>query len=315
MRKTEWNSKFESNSRDGREVSIGKKFYWNGCTFHVPAVYLCDEGLIVDLCIQADREQYRAFLDRWRELFEREKAKGKISPREYVRFESENPLDRMFETAVKVNGKTLRYKGGNGMQWIPNELLPIMRDEINIKPFMVHYGLSEDQVWQFRRDLFFWEDTGVPEMESLELTLSQRPKMYPSTEFPTPGAGEQISIVNPLNGTNHILTVTEIHPEQIKRFQQEDLLFPEHCLVMSYTLEPELPKDVFFLTDTEEPDQPKRIGSKSVIGAAIGVIVSNKEKPEGHYAASSLRFEPVENVIWQAQFRAKTVQDLNIPLI
>lgn len=315
MKKTEWNCSFEPDSRNGREVAIGKCFLWNGCTVSIPAVYVCDEGLIIDFCIQTDREQYRAFLKKWRELFEREKSKGKISPREYTRFESENPLDRMLETAVKVNGKNLRYKGGSGMQWIPSDLLPIMRDDIDIKPFMVHYGLAEDQVWQFRRDLFFWKDSGIPELERLELTLSQRPKMYPSTEFPTPRAGERVSIVNPLDGTSHILTVTEVHPEKIEHFRQENLLFPEHCLVMEYNLEPELPKDVFFLIDTAESDQPKRIENKSVVGAAIGVIISNKKKPKEHYAASSMHFAPVDEVIWQAQFRAKTVEDISVSLI
>lgn len=315
MKKTEWNCSFEPDSCNGREVPIGKEFQWNGCTFLVPAVYVCEEGLIVDFCIQTDREQYRVFLEKWRDLFEQEKSGGRIPAKEIARFEAENPLDRMFETSVRVNGKPLRYKGGNGMQWIPRDLIPIMCDEIDIKPFMVHYGLSEDQVWQFRRDLYFWDEEGVPEWKTLEVTLSQRPKMHPSTEFAMPEVGAYVSIRNPLDGGTHILTVTEVRQEQIRHFIQEDLLFPEHCQVMGYTLEPEIPKEVFFLADTAEPDQPKRVGSKSVIGAAIGVIVSNREKPEGRYASSSMHFEPVKDVIWQAQFRAKTVPDLTVTLI
>lgn len=315
MRKTEWNSRFEPDSCDGREVVVGKSFPWNGCICHVPAVYLCDEGLIVDFCIQAEREKYRAFLAKWRDLFERERNGGKIPAKDIARFEAENPLDRMFETSVRVNGKPLRYKGGNGMQWIPKDLIPIMCDEIDIRPFMLHYGLAEDQVWQFRRDLYFWDAEGAPELKTLEVTLSQRPKMHPSTEFAMPKVGECISIQNPLDGGTHILMVTEVRQEQIRHFIQEDLLFPEHCHVIGYSLEPELPKEVFFLADTAEPDQPKRIGSKSVIGAAIGAIVSSHEKPEGRYAASSMHFEPVKDVIWQAQFRAKTVRDLTLTLI
>lgn len=315
MKKNEWNARFEENSPDGREVPVGKSFQWSGCTFHVPSVYICDEGLIIDFCIKSDREEYRAFLEKWRYLFDREKGGGKPTQRERQQFEYDNPLDRMFKTAAWVNGKILKYKGGYGMQWVPNDLIPIMRDEIDIKPFMEHYGLDPDQVWQFRRDRYYWDEEDAQELKSLELKLSQRPRMHPSTEFPTPKAGESVTIVNPLNGAEHVLTVTDIRQEKIQRFQHEDLLFPENCTVMSYTLEPELPKDVFFVTDTAESDQPKRIGNRNTHGGAISVIVSNREQSECRYTASSMHFEPVGEVTWQAQFRAKTVEDIKVNII
>lgn len=315
MKKIEWTARFEENSPDGREVSVGKSFQWSGCTFHVPAVYVCGEGLIIDFCIKADREEYRVFLEKWRHLFDREKGGGKPTQREWRQFEYDNPLDRMFETAVWVNGSSLKYKGGHGMQWVPDDLIPIMRDEIDIKPFMEHYGLDPNQVWQFRRDMYYWGEEGAPELETLEVKLSQRPRMHPSTEFPTPKAGESVTILNPLNGAEYVLTVTDVRQEKIRRFQHENLLFPECCTVMCYTLEPEPPKDAFFVADTAESDQPKQTGNGKNHGGAIGVIVSNREKPAERCAASSMHFEPVEDVIWQAQFRAKTVEDVKIILI
>lgn len=315
MKIVEWNAKFERDSCDGREVTVGKCFQWGGCTFHVPSVYICDEGLIIDFCIKADREEYCTFLEKWRHLFDREKGGGKPTKREWRQFEYDNPLDRMFETAVWVNGRQLKYKGGYGMQWIPDDLIPIMRDEIDIKPFMEHYGLDPDQVWEFRRDSYYWDEEGSPELETLDLKLSQRPRVYPGTEFPTPKAGESVTIADPLNGAEHVLTVTEIRSEKIQRFRHENLLFPECCIVMCYTLEPELPKDVFFLEDTAESDQPKQMGNKPAHGSAIGIIVSNREKPEGRYTVSSMHFEPVEKVTWQAGFRYKTEADMTVILL
>lgn len=315
MRKPEWNARFEENSRDGREVSIGKTFRWGEMDILVPAVYVCDEGLIVDLCIEVDRGIQRAFLEKWRPLFERE-ARGHMPTNdELCRFEWENPMDRLFGKEVTANGVKLRHLRGNGMQWIPEDLIPIMHDPIEIKPFMVHYGLSPERVWQFSRNLYLWEEAAPQELRSLQLHLSQTLRTCPGTVFPMPEVGGQVAIENPITGGSHILTVTDIQQESIRHGERENYRFPEKCTVMTYTLEPDLPRKDFFLRDTREDDRPIRTGRGSTIGAAVGVIVTNPALPKDRCAPSALHFEHVDTVIWQAAFRVKTLEDISVKLL
>ena len=315
MHRPEWNAKFEKGGREGRKVPVGKSFSWGSCTVTVPAVYVCEEGLILDLCMEADREEFRRFLEKWRYLFDMEQNGGKIPAGELRRFEAENPLDQQFRTELSVGGKYLRYRSGTGMQWVPDDLIPIMRDSTDIQPFMRHYRLDPDRVWLFRRETFFWGEAGQQPLEDLQIKLSQQPRIFYGQAFPMPAVGETVAIQNPLTGREHILRVLDVSAEQIRHFRQEGVQFPEHCVVMQYSLLPELTKEEFFVSDTEESDPPRRAGGAGVSGGAIGVIARDREKPEGRYTVSSLHFVPVEKLVWQPGFREKTGEDIQVTLI
>lgn len=315
MKKDEWNARFEKDSRDGREVSIGKSFLWENAVCHVPAVYICDEGLILDLCMEYEREELRVYMDKYRDLFDREKNGGKISKEQLRRFQADDPIERYFQMAVRVNGRELRYKEGTGMRWVPKDLLPIFSDDVDIRAFMVHYALDPNKVWHFWRHMYYWDEGGVPELETLELELRPQPRTVCGTAFPMPKVGESAVIPNPLTGGEHILTVQDIRQETIRAFHHEDYVFPENCIVMSYTLEPDIPRNEFFLIDTAESDEPVRNGNGNSSGGAFGVIASDPSRPRCRCAVSSMHFAPVEDVNWMAEFRTKTAETVGIKLI
>lgn len=59
--KKEWSVTFDGgfwsdNGRPGREIPLGKSFSWGGEKWHVPAVHLCDEGLVIDLVAETEKE-------------------------------------------------------------------------------------------------------------------------------------------------------------------------------------------------------------------------------------------------------------------
>ncbi len=307
-----WSVNFKKDGPPGRDVSVDKRFFWNGCSFWIPAVYICDEGIVLDICVEADREAVAVFLEKWRYLFEKERQGKAPNRREYQQFRQENPLDEDFWPALSWNGISLQYEGGSGSRWIPPELYPIFANDVDAPGFMEQYHLSPDRVWQFRRDRFCWAEADSRELQTLTLTLSQRPKTYYGLEFTPKETGEQIRIPNPLDGSECVLTVLGLNREKVPASHGEGLLFPEHCVSIWYSLEPELPREVFSLADVQDSDQPKRIGDSKIIGGAYGVIVRDQEHPEAHLDVSSVHFEPVESVTWQAQFRAKMVEDLTV---
>lgn len=310
----EWNAKFDKAGREGREVPIGKEFYWDGCRCTVPAAYVCDEGLILDWYMEIDRETYRAFLEKWRHLFEREGQEGMPTRQEWREFHRENPAENYAQNTVYVNGRKLKYECGTGYFWVPESLRPIMCDRIDSKPFMTRYGLDAEAVWQCWREKFRWDEAGAPELESLDLELRQMFRdAFPSTTFQTPKAGEQVTIFNPVTGCEHIVTVLDVRQEKRQLFRQEGMRFPEHCTVMTYTLKPEVPKDAFYLGDTVDSDRPIQTGEGK--RGDVTAVASNCKKPKSRWAVSAMHFAPVENVTWQAVFRAKSCEDITVRLL
>ena len=49
----------------GIEIPIQKSFCWGEEKWYIPAVYICDKGLVIDYCKQADPVQVKAFIDKW----------------------------------------------------------------------------------------------------------------------------------------------------------------------------------------------------------------------------------------------------------
>ena len=51
--------------RGGKELFVDRQFVWGGETWHIPAVYLCVGGLVIDSCVKIDPERIRAYTDKW----------------------------------------------------------------------------------------------------------------------------------------------------------------------------------------------------------------------------------------------------------
>lgn len=305
--KNEWKIRFGAENLKGREVPLGRCFSWNSAQGSIPAAYISEKGILLDICMEYDRESYRAYLNRFRDLFDRE---GKINNQRMLRFQQEDPMDCYFRTELLINGNGLKHYEGHGMRWVPKALEPIISDEVDMQPVMERYGLAKDKVWQFRREAFQWESEADPLEGQWELLLRQWPQMHLAQTFELPQTGQQATVKNPLTGMEHRITVTDIQRKRIQKFRKEHFAFPENCLVMAYTLEPELPAKNFFLRDTAESDPPRETETDS----AVTCLTSDDSRPEGRYAVSSLHFDPVETVTWQAVFRAKTTEDIRITL-
>ena len=43
----------------GRPLNVQRRFIWAGRPLYVPAVYLCAEGIVIDLCRRVDPEAIR----------------------------------------------------------------------------------------------------------------------------------------------------------------------------------------------------------------------------------------------------------------
>lgn len=285
----------------GEEITIGRQFCWDDEVWHIPAVYACGKGLVVDYCIE---------------------------------IEPENPMNVDFRAVVVLNGREMQPECGAGLSWIPEKCLPEgMENSPEAKRLMEHYGLEAARGWTFQRESFPWAARRKSEIKSLRLKLERQMTVSPGPHFKNPSVGDVIPFTHPVTGAEYKLTVREYEQQELpaEAFGQAEYEFPTHHMAMVYTLEPELSDRNFQVRDCLENEEPKRKPKKffepqagydafsvSIIGGADGpteIMVAKRGEPAGHAALSALHFEPTEDVEWKIVFREKLKDDLEVDLI
>ncbi len=335
---TEWAVYYEhgfwdknAKGKPGEEIVINKSFSWDDEIWHIPAVYSCSKGLVVDFCIEIQPEKEKAYLDKWYPILAQDE---NISDELREQIEQENPIDVNFRTHLQVNGKPVIAKHGNAIQWIPESCLPDgVRSEREAKEVIGHYGLDETKVWSFHRWSFPWESKRKPEIKTIKIKLERDPVTIQGVHFKNPSVGDEITFVHPIHKTEHKLTVLAYEKQEFPRqgFQDEEYEFPTLHTAMTYTLEPELTERNFQVRDCIQNEQPKRKPRNkfepqanydacafAIIGGADGptsVFVSAGQNLEQHRALSALRFEHADNIEWKIVFREKLTEDVEAELL
>lgn len=301
-----WKVTFERNGSEGERIAIEKKFRWGNYGVFIPAIYLFEEGLVFDICLEADKEKTAAFIEKWKETLVR-------SPTEQERrsIEAENPLMLRYSRRLWVNGVELKRANGHGSSHIPTDILPENLRRGEKLAFVEGLGLDEDHVWAWMQMRYFWEGEKPEKIESIDLELRQDPFDCLAESFVMPSVGESVTLTHPKNGGVHTLKVTDIRREQVKLPSNPDTVYPENVVVMAYETEPKLSRKEFYLADAEENDKPKKLSKNGSSGGTFGMILRNPE----NCAVSSAHFEPKDTVTWQAVFLEKDMEDRKVKLV
>ena len=324
-----WNQ--NAKGKPGEEIVLNKTFSWGDEIWHIPAVYSCSKGLVVDFCIEIQPEKEKAFIDKWYPVLAKDE---NISDELREQIEQENPIDVNFRTHLQVNGKPVIAKHGNSVQWLPESCLPDgVKNESESKEIIRHYGLDERKVWSFHRWSFLWSSKRKPEIKSISLKLERDPVTIQGVHFKNPSVGDVISFVHPISDAEHKLTVLAYEKQEFPRqgFQHEEYEFPTLHTAMTYTLEPELPGRNFQVRDCLQNEQPKRKPRSqfepqanydacaiAIIGGADGptaFFVSAGQNLKQHCALSALRFEYADDIEWKIVFREKLMEDIETELL
>ena len=314
--------------RAGKEVAVDKQFACGEETWHIPAIYLCSEGLVIDFCIEVEPERIRQFIEKW-DLLNVCEDEFTETQREQVL--SENPLVIGFNAAAKMDGTQIRQQHGCAVSWIPESCLSEeFRNENEARRVLEHYGCDLTRGWSIHRMSFPWSDKRPRSIKSLNLTLEREMTDIFGAVFGVPAVGESITLTNPVTGQDHILTIRESEAHEIDQshFHNDDMEYPTHYVGMTYTIFPELQD--FYLRDCDNGDSPRAknpnpYGSISM-GAVgvIGMIKSDSQHtylyPDGTPAkarafCSSLHFEPIKELELNIVFREKRSPDIEVRLI
>lgn len=320
--------------RAGREITLRKRFTWNKEAWHIPAVYLCSKGIVMDICLQVPAKRIRSFIEKWNfPRHEAYKAETRPTEEELLQMDAENPLTIHVDIQGVLNGTVLHSSHGCGVSW--NPCFPEGNGFVE-RGVVEHYGLDPGCGWVIWRTAFPWTKKRKPQLTTLSVTLKRELAAVQGSHFHTSVPGEQIAFTHPVTGAAHTLTVQEYGQREIdlsqKHFNIPNMEFPRYYTAMSYTLSPDLPDGTFNVTDCRRSDTPRQkdidsiephefsgISSIGIIGGADGPTVlllgSGQNRLKQHAACSALHFEPVDSVEWRMVFYEKICEDITLELI
>ena len=317
----------------GIEIPIQKSFCWGEEKWYIPAVYICDKGLVIDYCKQADPVQVKAFIDKWDLLNE---GNNHYTKEQQEQIEREHPLHTSFKGRVTLNGYKLQSDHSCGLPWIPESCLADgLRRETEAIQIMEHYGLDVSLAWYMQRSSYRWGEVNGLDIQSLTVRMERQRENIAGQHFQTPTVGESISLTHPMTGKIYTLTVHEVEQQELpeRAFHDPNMEYPSHYLAMSYSLEPDISGRGFMIQDCTEGDRPRQkkrdpdefapvafcnAAVIGVIGGADGPtsVIMGQSAPKLHAACSSLRFEPiVDDVEWRVVFSEKLMDDVDVDLI
>ncbi len=331
----EWKVYFDGNfwghhgrERAGKEITLDKQFVWDDEVWHIPAIYACSKGLVLDFCVQIPAERIRSFMDKWNLSIKNDETN--FTDEQQLQTDAENPLSIKINPKVVLNGTILSDYHACGVSW--NPCLP-EGNGLKAKSVAQHYGLDPAYGWVIWRAAYPWAKKHKPQITTLSVTLVQKPVAVSGPHFHVSVPGEHIAFAHPTTGTQHTLTVQEYEQHKMSHeyFENQDYEFPTHYTVMSYTLSPVLPDSAFTVIDCVRSDQPRQkstnpnepqtsssVCAVGIIGCADGptaIVFGGSDQGKLHTACSALHFKPVDDVEWRMVFHEKRREDVTVELI
>lgn len=311
MKKDDWAVCHDRNGEPGQEIVLSKSFHWGGKHHKALSAYVCEEGLVLDFCTEIPVEEEKRFLEKWEHRIQRG-----LTRQEAALLRQENPLNTWHQCCVCINGVQVKNQHASGNYWIPQSIQSETESYSNqTEPYLLHYGLSSQCIWSFRRVVCDWPE-GMPDaLTALEVKLISEPAEVHGAPFWMPAEGECRSIQNPVTYQEHLLTVVGIQKESItipERFADYEM--PTQATLMQYTLTPDLGREEFQLRDCREQDQARGQDGKPYHAGAVGMML-RIPKDGTHIACSSMRFSAPDTVEWEPVFRTKNQEDVMLSLL
>lgn len=318
-------------TRPCRELVFDYKFVWGDEIWHIPALYLFAEGVVIDYCIEIQPQKVKAFLDKWLDSLE----DNSISNALRQQIDSENPLEVDFLARYVMNADEIRLKNGFSISYIPDACLPEgVENSEKALAVIDHYHLDPLKAWSFHRHSCLGATVKESEqIRSFAVRLQRRPVCVPGFRFQNPSVGDVICFTHPVSGIAYQLTVVSYEEQKLSDqiFSQPGYDYPTCYTQMQYTLTPPLPEEEYTVRDCQE-NKPVRRTSKmlyepesvneaclGIIGGADGptaILLSPKDQKKNfHEALSSLRFAPATQITWEVDFWVKTMADKELSLL
>lgn len=280
----------------GKELSLGKSFQWNEENWLVPAVYLCEDGIVVDSVMEIPVKKLRDYRELWQNRGEDSLT---IADRHWRQLD--DPLYLETASTLYVNDKPFHSRQTFSLTWDP-----WLENSPQVQQVMAHYGLDRNNGYLFRRESFLRKGK-QPAIRTMQLVLSVKPVMVPGRPFTAPEAGKSFTFTHPATGTEHTFTVVS----ETKEALAPNFLTNHPCCYtkLIYSLVPAISVDAFQVVDRDLGDPWD--GDMDTLRE----LMKGGKKPQGRAAFSSLRYEPAAQANWRMIFRQKLRKDIQVKLL
>lgn len=277
----------------GTELNVNREFKWQGENWNVPAVYLCENGIVVDSYLEVSPAKLEKFQEKWGQI-----DPATLSIEDEMRRQLDDPLKMDAVGKLTVNGKETPRRPIHTLVWNPRTENPWQA-----RRTLEHYGLNRENGYLLRREIFLRKSNNPP-IRTMDLLLCAEPVSVPGQRFIAPKNGERMTFIHPISGEDHSLTVIA----QTREALNPNFLNNSPCCYtrLSYTVDPPIQKELISIVDCDPGD--------GAVGTSA-MQLSGKIPGAGHCAVSSLRYAPAEQITWRMIFKQKTRQDINIPLL
>ena len=281
----------------GQELKVNRAFLWEGENWQVPAVYLCENGIVVDSYLEVPCERIEQYLEKWGHT-----DPTQLSIEEKMRRELDDPLKMDAVGVLIVNGKEAPLRTTYTLTWNPKT-----ENTWQTRRTLEHYGLDREKGYLLRREAFLRKSSSPP-IRNMDLVLKAEPVAVPGQRFVAPKNGESMTFTHPVSGNLHSLTVIS----QTREALDPNFLSNHPCCYtrLSFSLEPQISRELFSVVDCDPGD-----GWNGPKDGPTAVFLTGKVPSVGHCAFSSLRYTPADQIIWRMVFMQKTRQDVTVPLL
>ena len=248
-------NRYRGRFRPGTEIKLEKWAFWGEEKVFVPSVYMCSKGLVIDFIIEVNLERVKDFVKKYEDLEERE---SRLSREEQEKIDLESPMELEFTAKITLNGRKLQEDRGCKMSWIPRELLK------------ERAGRQSGWRADFKT---LWNGTvkSVPNLAAIlsvgnkketqdkdhEYGAFSSPRTIPGIHFKTGEIHQKVAFVHPVTGTEHTITIKDYSWQTINMEEKEtQWVYPAHCAVLEYQIEPKLGPWQVMVLDSREGDRP-----------------------------------------------------------
>ena len=283
--------------QSGKELLLNRSVSHPQGMWHVPSVYLCEDGIVVDTFLEVPQSRLEVFSN------SQNRHSGEIlSLADKYQQQLDNPLNAAVTGILSVNDKRIVCKSSFSAIWNPLTDNPAENRRI-----LSHYRLNPNQGYLFRRYCFLRKGK-QPQIRTMELTLEATQVMVPEEIFTVQKSGIQFRFIHPGTGLEHNFTVMDLSREALN----PNFLTNHPCFYtkLTYSLEPSISPGNFRIVDRDPGDPWEGYQDEPA-----AVIFKDRKPDPGRYALSSLHYEPKEQVRWQMIFRRKLHKDVQLKLL
>ena len=275
----------------GTELNVNREFSWQGETWCVPAVYLCENGIVVDSYLMVSPEKLSQYQEKWGTT-------TALSVEDEMRRQLEDPLKMDAVGKLIVNGKEAPRRPLHSIIWNP-----ATENSWQARRTLEHYGLSREYGYLLRREIFLRKSNNPP-IRNMDLLLCAEPVSIPGQRFIAPKNGEFMDFTHPVTGENHTMTILS----QTRESLNHNYMSNDPCCYtrLNFTVDPPINRELLSVVDCDEAEGAVNLNALRSSGKLSGA---------GHNGVSSLRYTPAEQITWRMIFKLKTRPDMSIPLL